>query len=233
MKDARLSLPLAEVIKIARLTSPLFDVPHQSPPRPRLSHGRQFALLFRPNLTLNLYIFLFALSLAYLTRLPSLLTSPNCSSPRELASVYAAYLRFYFFVSQPQTLRSRTRDYLSELRRATCPEESHSSFCSLFSPAKFLAAASNLSSSIATGLDKIAHPMLNHFSRSHRFFSSYFQSFLDFAFLSFHLENIFYYSHSRDRKACQFFCFLSALSPPASQSVLNASFYPVYSLSGS
>ena len=64
----------------------------------------------------------------------------NCSSPRESALVYAAYRRSHFSVSQPKALRSRARDYLSELRRATCPEESHSSFCSPFSPARFLAA---------------------------------------------------------------------------------------------
>ena len=48
---------------------------------------------------------------------------PNCSSPRELASVYAAYLRSHFSVSEPKTLRSRARGYLSELHRATCPVE--------------------------------------------------------------------------------------------------------------
>ena len=41
---------------------------------------------------------------------------PNCSSPRESASVYAAYLRSHFFVSQPKALRNRARGYLSELR---------------------------------------------------------------------------------------------------------------------
>ena len=68
---------------------------------------------------------------------------PNCSSPRESASVYAAYLRSHFSVSQPNALRSRARCYLSELRRATCPDESHSSFCSPFSHTELLAAASN------------------------------------------------------------------------------------------
>ena len=90
---------------------------------------------------------------------------PDCSSPRELASVYAAYLRSHFSVSQPKALRSRARGYLSELRRATCPEESHSSFCSPFTPAEFLAAASNLSSSTATGPDKVAYPVLKHLPR--------------------------------------------------------------------
>ena len=91
---------------------------------------------------------------------------PNCSSPRKLASVYAAYLRSHFSVSQPKTLRSRARSNLSELRRATCLEESHSSFCSPFSPAEFLGDVSNLSSSTATGPNKVAYSMLNHLPRS-------------------------------------------------------------------
>ena len=93
-------------------------------------------------------------------------SSPNCFSPRESASVYAAYLRSHFSVSQPKALRSRARGYLTELRRATCSEESRSSFCSPFSPAEFLPAASNLSSSTATGPDKVAYPMLKHLPRS-------------------------------------------------------------------
>ena len=83
---------------------------------------------------------------------------PNCSSPRELASVYAAYLRSHFSVSQPKALRSRARGYLTELRRATCSVEFHLSFCSPFSPAEFLAAASNLSSFTATGQTKLPIP---------------------------------------------------------------------------
>ena len=69
-------------------------------------------------------------------------------------------------MSQPKTLRSRARGCLTELRRATCSEESHLSFCSPFSLAEFLAAASNFSSSTATGPDKVAYPMLKHFPRS-------------------------------------------------------------------
>ena len=97
-------------------------------------------------------------------------SSPNCSFPRELASVYAAYLRSHFSVSQPKTLRSRARGYLPELCRATCPVEFHSSFCSPFSPAEFLAAASNLTPSTATGPDKVAYPMLKHLPRSDKDF---------------------------------------------------------------
>ena len=93
-------------------------------------------------------------------------SSPNCSFPRELTSVYATYLRSHFSVSQPKALRSRTRGYLSELHRAMCPEESHLSFCSPFSPAEFVAAASNLSSFTASGTYKVANPMLKHLCRS-------------------------------------------------------------------
>ena len=91
---------------------------------------------------------------------------PNCSSPRESVLVYADYLRSHFFVSQPKALRSKARGYLSQLRRATCPEKSHLSFCSPFTPAEFLAAASNFSSSTATGPDKVAYPVLKHLPRS-------------------------------------------------------------------
>ena len=83
---------------------------------------------------------------------------PNCSSPRESASVYAAYLRSHFSISQPKTLRSRARGYLSELRRATCPEKSHLSFCSPFSSTELFAAG--------TSPDKVAYPMLKHLPRS-------------------------------------------------------------------
>ena len=91
---------------------------------------------------------------------------PNCSPPWESASVYAAYLRSHFSVSQPKVLRSKDRGYLSELRQATCSVESHSFFCSPFSSAEFLAAAFNLSSSTVTGPDKVAYPMLKPFARS-------------------------------------------------------------------
>ena len=91
---------------------------------------------------------------------------PNCSSPKESASVIADCLRSHFPISQSNALHSRARSYLSELRRVTCSAESHLSFCSPFSPAEFLAAASSLSSSTATGPDKVAYPMLKHLHRS-------------------------------------------------------------------
>ena len=108
--------------------------------------------------------------LRYIAGSPSSFSSspnfPNCSSFRKSASFYAGYLRSYFFVSQPKTMRSRARGYLSELRRATCPVESRSSFCFPFSPAESLAAASNFSLSPAIGLDKVVYPMLKYLSRS-------------------------------------------------------------------
>ena len=75
-------------------------------------------------------------------------------------------MRSYFSVSQSKALRSRARGYPSKLHPATCPEESHSSFCSPFSPAEFLAAASSLFSSTTTGPDKVAYPVLKHLPRS-------------------------------------------------------------------
>ena len=75
MKEARYLLPLTELIKIARLTSPLLDAPRQSLPGPRLRHGRRPVLFFHLSLTLNLYTLFFALLLALLPCLPPLLTS--------------------------------------------------------------------------------------------------------------------------------------------------------------
>ena len=80
-------------------------------------------------------------------------------------------------------MRSRARCYLSELRRAKCPVESHSSFCSPFTLAEFHAAASNLFSSTATGPDKVAYSMLKHLPRSG----------MDFLF---HIFNLSWSSHS-------------------------------------
>ena len=120
---------------------------------------------------------------------------PNCSFPREPALVYADYLRSHFFVSQPKALRSRARDYLSELRRATCPVESHLSFCSPFSPAEFFVAASNLCSSHCHWPRQscLSHAKAPS-SLWHGFSSLHLQSLLVFAFLSFHQKDIFHYS---------------------------------------
>ena len=134
-------------------------------------------------------------------------------------------------MSQPKALCSRARGYLSELRRAMCSVESYPSFCSPFSPAEFLAAAANLSSSTATGPDKVAYPMLKHLPRSG----------MDFLF---HIFNLSCSSHFFPSiwKTLLVFPYIRweslltlllpsglSLSPPAYQSFLNASFYPVFS----
>ena len=155
VKDARLLLLLTEMMKIARLTSPLLDAPRQTT-----------CSSLSPKSIPKLYTLFFVLSLALLPRLSSSPNFPSCFSPRESASVYVAYLRSHFSVPQPKTLRSRARGYLSKLRQAMCPVESHSSFCSPFSPTELLAVASNLSSSTATGPDKVVYPVLKHFPRS-------------------------------------------------------------------
>ena len=155
----------------------------------------------------------------------------HCSSPRESASVFADYLRSHFSFSQPKALRSRAIGYLSELRRATCPEGSRLSFCSLFSLAEFLAAASNLYSSTATGSDKAAYPMQSIFLALAWifFFTSSFSLGLRIHFLPSgrHLP-LFPYTRWEGLSTLLLPSDPS-LSPPAYQSFLNASFYPVYS----
>ena len=150
---------------------------------------------------------------------------PNCSTSRKSALVFANYLRFHFSVSQPKALHSRARSYLSELRRVTCPEESHASFSIPFYPLNFLRLPLASNCSLPLGRDKIAYPMLMHLLRSGMDFILY------IFHHSFHLEDIFCYSHSQNRNISRFFCFLPAyLSlPPAYQSLLNALFYPIYS----
>ena len=156
---------------------------------------------------------------------------PNCSSPRDSASIYAAYLRSHFSVSQPKALRSRARGYLSELRRATCPVESHSSFCSPFSSTELLAAASNLSPSTATGPDKVAYPMLKHLPRSGIDFLLHISIFpgLRIPFLPSGRHFLLFQSTRWESLSTLLLPSSLFLSPPAYQSCLNASFYPVHS----
>ena len=124
VKDAKLSLPLKEVMKIARLTSLLLDAPRRSSPRPRLRHGRRLAPLFH----LNLCTLFFALSLALLLRLSPLLTSPTILLPgNRLRSTPTTWDPTFPFLSQrlcvaepeatslssaePRALRSLTRPF--------------------------------------------------------------------------------------------------------------------------
>ena len=91
---------------------------------------------------------------------------PNCSSPRETASVFATYLKSHFSVSQPRSLRHRARSYLNQLRHSPCPSNSHSSFCSPLTMEELNAALASLSSSTASGPDRVAYPMLRHLPSS-------------------------------------------------------------------
>ena len=122
VKDARLLLPLTEVMKIARLTSPLLDAPRQSSPRPRVRHGRRLALLFHLGLTLNLCTLFFALLLALLPPLLTVLLPGN-----RLQSMPLTCDLTFLFLSQrpcvaepeatflssaePRALRSLTRSF--------------------------------------------------------------------------------------------------------------------------
>ena len=109
---------------------------------------------------------------------------PNCFSPREAASVFTDYLRSHFSVSQPKTLRSRARGNLTQLRRATCSEESHSIFlltllphwisCDRLQP---LHVHWNWPRQSCLSQAKASSSLWHGFSSSH------FRSFLDFAFL--------------------------------------------------
>ena len=69
---------------------------------------------------------------------------PNCSFPKETASIDANYLRAHFSISQSKALCSRVRDYLSELRWAACFEEFHYSLCISLTSTKFFAAATRV-----------------------------------------------------------------------------------------
>ena len=122
----------------------------------------------------------------------------------------------------------RARGYLSELRRATCPEESHSSFCFPSSPDEFLAAASNLSSSTATGPDKVAYPMLKHLPRSGMDFLHIFNlSWTLHSFLSIWKTSII--PIHKMGKPLDSPASFWPISLTCASKLLNASFYPVYS----
>ena len=152
----------------------------------------------------------------------------NCSSPRESASVFANYL--HFFASQKKALRSRARGYLSEICRATCPEGFYLSFCSLF-PAEFLVAASNLSLSTAQGPYKVAYPMLKHLPRSSMYFLLHIFN-LSWTWRPFPFiwkASSIIPIHKKESLSTLLLPSGLSLSPPASQSFLNASFYPVFS----
>ena len=166
VKDARLSLSLTEVMKIARLIFSASQRASSVIAKAKTEAWQTTCSSLSPKSNPKSVHSLLRSIAGSSSSSSSSPNFPNCSSPRESISAFAAYLRSHFSVSQPKALRSKARGYLSELRRVTCLEESHSSFCSPFSSVEFLAAASNLSSSTATGPDKVAYPMLKHLPRS-------------------------------------------------------------------
>ena len=156
---------------------------------------------------------------------------PNCSSPKESALVYAAYLRSHFSVSQPKSLRSRARGYLSELRKATCPEESHFSFCSPSLLPNFLRLLPTSPRPVPLAQTKLPIPCKSTFLAlaGIYFFTSSIPPGLRIPFLPSgrHLP-LFPYIRL-ESVSTLLLPFGLSLSPPAYQSFLNASFYPVFS----
>ena len=143
--------------------------------------------------------------------------------------VFGDYLRCHFSVSQPKTLCSRAKGYLSELRRATCAVEAYCSFCSPFSSAT----ATNLSSFTASGPDKVAYPMLKHLPRSgmdfllHIFNLSWSLHFFPSIWKTSSIICI--HKMGKPLHSPTSFQSVHSPTPPASQSFLNASFYRVLS----
>ena len=152
---------------------------------------------------------------------------PNCFFPKKSASVYAAYLRSHISVSQPKALRSRAETTSLSSAKARALWRLTRSFALPSLSLNFL----RLPSTFLVHCHWPRQSCLSHAKASsslwHGFSFSHLQSLLVFAFLSFHLEDIFHYSHTQDGKASRLSCL--SLSPPAYQSFLNASFYPVYS----
>ena len=163
VKYVRLSLPLTEVMKIARLTfrfSTASSIIAKAKAEAWQTTCSSLSSKSNPKAVHSLLR-----SIAGSASSSSSFSNfPNGSSPRESALVYAAYLRSHYSTSQPKTMRSRTRGYLSELRRASFQEESHSPF--FFFSTELLAAASNLSPFTATGSNKVVYSMLKHLPRS-------------------------------------------------------------------
>ena len=135
MKHKKLLLPRIKVTKMLRLTSLLPDMPRLSSPNPRLTHGGQYVhLSLSPKSDPESGYSLLGYVAVSSSSSPNF---PNCSFPRESASVFAYYLRSHFSVSQPKALRSRGRGYLSKVCRASCLKKSHFSFCFPFSHVEF------------------------------------------------------------------------------------------------
>ena len=139
--------------------------------------------------------------------------------------VYATYLRSHFSISQPEatslsSVKPRPR------RNPTRP----SAFCFPFSPAEFLLAASSISSFTAIGPDKVAYPMLKHFPCFGMDFLLIFNLLWTLhSFPSICKASSIIPIHKIGNLSTLLLPFGLSLSPPASQSFLNATYYLVYS----
>ena len=143
-------------------------------------------------------------------------------------------MRSHFSISQPKALRSRARDYLSELRRATCTEESHLSYAHPSPLLNFLPLPLIFPRLLPLAQTKLPIPCSNTFLALARIFifTSSISPELCIPFLSFGRHLLLF---PFTRWECLSTLMLPSglsLSTPASQSCLNASFYPVYFLSG-
>ena len=100
-----------------------------------------------------------------------------------------------------------------------------------FLPHEFLAAASNLSSSTATGPDKVAYSMLKHLPHSAMdlFLHIFNLSWSSHSFSSIWKTSFIIYIHKMEKPLDSSASFQFSLSPLGSQSFLNASFYSVCS----
>ena len=103
-------------------------------------------------------------------------------------------------------------------------------FCSSFSSAEVHAAASNLSSSTATGPDKVTYPMLKHLPRSGMifFFTSSIFPGLHIPFLPSGRHLLLFPPTRRESLSTLLLPSGLSLSPTAYQTCLNASFYLVF-----
>ena len=119
-------------------------------------------------------------------------------STHRASNVYS----FLVTCTQAKMRTVRSNNYISVNFTAKQPSER------LLAPAEFLTAASNLSLSTAIRPDNCLSHAKASSSLWHGFFSSHLQSLLDFAFFSFHLEDIFHYSHSQGGISSRLSCFL-------------------------
>ena len=89
---------------------------------------------------------------------------PVCSSPLGTANQYASYLRSHLSQATPCTSCRAERQFMNELRKASCENASslHNSFCFPFSLVELSTAICKLSSSTASCPNQIVYPLLKH-----------------------------------------------------------------------